>query len=172
MPLRIGSFWALGLVLALMALAVSADRPASAETTLTCPSLADAKPVGECLSEQQLRRQFRAVCGRERAPDAQNPDICDAYAEYKRQKNTTFWESSNGLFDGYLHCSLTPTDLASAKIRFVTLASRGKLSKVVCVYEGDRSLTYRHKGKCRIAGSDAKKADCPGNAKACTFTCD
>jgi len=43
---------------------------------------------------------------------------------------------------------------------------------VVCVYEGDRSLTYRHKGKCRIAGSDEKKADCPGNAKACTFTCD
>jgi len=172
MPLRIGFPWALGLVLTLLALAISADRPASAETTLTCPRLADAKPVGTCLSEQQLRRQFRAVCGHERAPDAQNPDICDAYAEYDRQKNTTFWESSDDLFDGYLHCGLGPADLKAAKIRFEAISGRGRLTKVVCVYEGDYSLTYRHKGKCRLAGSDAEKVECPGNPKACSFTCE
>jgi len=172
MPLQYGPLRALGLFVILLAMAVPIHGVQSAETKLTCPSLADAKPVGSCLSEQQLRRQFRAVCGHERAPDAQNPDICDAYAEYKRQKNTTFWESPDGLFDGYLHCNLTPAELASAKIRFVTLASRGKLSKVVCVYEGDRSMTYRHKGKCRIGETDVKKADCPGNPKACTFTCE
>jgi len=172
MPLRIGPSWALGLVLILLVLVAPGDAAQSAEVTLACPSLADAKPVGTCLSEQQLRRQFRAVCGRERAPDAQNPDICDAYAEYKRQKNTTFWESADGLFDGYLHCDLGPADLKAAKIRFEAMSTRGRLTKVVCVYEGNYSLTYRRKGKCRLTDTDAKKVECPGDPKACAFTCE
>ncbi len=161
--------------LALVLFALVLGLPARAETTSACPDLSQAKQVANCPSEDELMRLFRSTCGVENAPDAENPELCDSKAEFRRRKNLALWESTDGEFMGYVACSVPPEQIKSKKLVSLGLAKRAGLTKIICTYGGGIQFTLRTRETCTVPGALPTKkgvaADCSVKPDTCKVAC-
>ena len=150
--------------------------PATAGTEYSCPDLSQAKQVLDCPTDEELRRMFRSTCGGENAPDAKEPELCDAFAEFKRQKNNALWESADGEFMGYLTCNRPPEEIKKAKAAGIGIGRRGKLTKISCVYDGGVKMTRRTRETCTVPGMEIGKRGpmptCGPDPATCKVVCE
>lgn len=137
------------LVLALLFVA----SPALAEE-MRCPDLAQAVQVGDCPSEEQLKYSYGGYCGdNARMNDKGGDNSCVTLDEFKKLKNHALWEA--GEFQGYLHCNRSPAETRALGLKQLSVAPAGKLTRVVCTYEGGAMMVLRTRRACVQDGDRA-----------------
>lgn len=142
------------LVLATPALAPLALAPLAQAEEVACPDLSQATQVGDCPSEAQLRYSFAGYCGDDaRMNDKGSDTTCTSMDEFKKLKNHALWEA--GEFQGYLHCGRTPQETRALKLKQLSVAPAGKLTRVVCTYEGGAIMVLRTRRACVQQGDKA-----------------
>jgi hypothetical protein len=151
--------------------------PVLAGTVIQCPDISQARQVGECPTEAEVKSMFKTTCGWERDPQAKKPDKCDTYAAFKALKYRSMWESSDGEFMGYVSCATPAAEIQAGKPREIAVSQKNGLYKIVCSYQGGAALTMRIRSVCKIP--DAKptkynviKANCETNPSACRVECE
>ncbi|MDT8991299.1 hypothetical protein RQP54_10550 [Curvibacter sp. APW13] len=154
------------IVLAASVWCMLASTGASA-ATLACPALAQARPVGACPSEEELRYTFTGYCSDDNKAYRGETDVCTDYQQYRALKNVALWESGDGNFDGYLSCSASPRERQKAKAQTMELVRQGKLTKLVCSYSNNQTLTHRTRAQCSV-----EVKDCGPEGSACRASCD
>ncbi|OJX70246.1 hypothetical protein [Magnetospirillum sp. 64-120] len=137
------------LVLALLL----AATPALAEE-VGCPDLSQAVQVGDCPSEAQLKYSYAGYCSDDaRMNDKGSDTSCTSLDEFKKLKNHALWEA--GDFQGYLQCSRAPQETKALKLLNLSVAPAGKLTRVVCSYEGGALMVMRTRRNCQQQGDKA-----------------
>lgn len=163
-------------ILALAAALFVTASPAMAGTEYACPDLSQAKQVANCPSEAELKQMFRSTCGGENAPDAKEPELCDAFAEFKRQKNNALWESADGEFMGYVTCNRPAAEIKKGMAAGIGLGRRAGMTKVTCIYDGDVRLSMRTRQACTVPGMEVGKRGpmptCGPDPASCKVTCE
>ncbi|MCC7167278.1 MAG: hypothetical protein IT565_06880 [Rhodospirillales bacterium] len=154
-------------VLAVMLAFFAALEPARAAETVACPDLAQARPVGDCPTEEQLRYSYLGYCGDDRRMYENDNVTCTAFERYRDLKNIVLWESADGAFQGYVSCALAPETVRTLKPFTMAASRQGALVKLVCAYPKDVALTRRSKTPCTVA-----KAECGPDGTACQARCD
>ena len=159
------------------AVSMFAAIPAMAGTVVQCPDISQAKQVGECPSEAEVKSMFEANCGWERDPNAKKPGKCDTYAAFKELRHRSMWESADGEFMGYVSCSKPAAEIKSGQPKEIAVSQKNGLYKVVCSYQSGAALTMRIRSVCRIP--DAKptkynviKANCESDPSICRVECE
>jgi hypothetical protein len=145
--------------------------------TVFCPDISQARQIGVCPAEAEVKRMFEATCGFERDPNAANPEKCDSYAEFKRQKYNVLWESADGEFMSYASCAATPAEIKAAGLQSVAISQQNGLYKVACSYQGGTRFTMRTRAVCRIPGVKSSlvtiRKQCEsGRADSCSVECE
>lgn len=149
--------WAIGVMIA----------GAAHAAALSCPDMGQARQVGACPSEDELRYTFSGYCSDDNKAYRGETDVCTSYPAYRALKNVALWESRDGAFDGYLSCSASPRERQMAKAQTLELVRQGKINKLVCTYSNLQTLTLRTRAQCRV---DVK--DCGPEGTACQASCD
>lgn len=137
-------------------------------TQLACPDLAAAVQVNACPSEDELKHTYNGFCSDSAKAYANETDSCLRYSDYRQMKNVAFWESQDGVFDGYVSCDLPAGKFKALKATAMKIVVQGKLTKVVCSYPKGVNFTYRTKDACRIGNEKS----CAADAANCLATCD
>lgn len=134
---------------------------------LTCPDLSTAMQVGSCPTEQDLKYTHIGYCSDNRRLYDKETGPCANYQDYRRLKNVALWEAGNSAFHGYLSCDLAPATIKAAKTAHIEVRTQGKITRVVCHYEGGITLTHRTRAECRVEGD----GDCAANPAGCKAVC-
>ena len=150
---------------------------AAAKSTIHCPDLSQARQLAECPAEADLKRMFKITCGFERDPDAEKPELCDSYTEYKRRKNVALWESADGEFMAYVSCSIPVQQVKQSAVTGITVSQKNGLYKVSCLYQGGTRFTHRTRSVCRIPGVKPQptvviRSECGPDAASCKVECE
>ena len=151
---------ALAFALAILGLGASA-------ADLSCPDLATLVQVNACPTEEELQYTYTGYCSDNAMAYANKTDSCVRYEDYRKLKNLARWESKDGRFDGYVSCDLPLAQWQGAKPTAITLASQGRINKLVCGYPQGINFTYRTRESCVIADARA----CATDAAACAASC-
>ena len=133
-----------------------------------CPDLSAAKQVNACPTEEELKHTYTGFCSDNAKAYAKETDTCPRYEDYRAMKNTALWESGDGVFDGYVSCDQPPAKVKALKASGMKVVKQGSITKLVCSYPNDITLTYRTKGACAVAG----EAACAADPTSCRATCD
>jgi len=142
-----------------------ATAPVLAET-LACPDLAQARQVTACPTEAELRYTFVGYCSDNARMYDGKTDVCADFDAYRKLKNTAFWESADGAFDGYASCALAPEAIRAAKPLRIVVERKGPIAHVACDYGNGIRFTHRTRATCRVEG--AGKCETP---ERCRATC-
>jgi hypothetical protein len=145
----------------LFALTLTAAAAATLLTTSSvraaeyvCPDLSQAVPLGECANAQQLEYTYAGYCSDDkRIYDKDDGDICVTLENYKKIKDNVLWEA--GAFQGYQHCGTPQSSIAAAKPTGVKIAASGKITRLICSYDGANDMVLRLRGQCRLDGDKA-----------------
>ena len=149
----------------LLAVFFSALSLTASAATLVCPDLSAATQVNACPTEEELKFTYNGFCSDTAKAYANQTDSCIRYEDYRAMKNVAMWESKDGVFSGYVSCALSAAQVKALKPSGMTVASQGKLNKLVCAYPEDINLTYRTKGACAVDNAKACASD-PATCKA------
>ncbi|MBK7464862.1 MAG: hypothetical protein IPJ50_20640 [Betaproteobacteria bacterium] len=133
--------------------------------TLVCPDLSAATQVNACPTEEELKFTYNGFCSDTAKAYANQTDSCIRYEDYRAMKNVAMWESKDGVFSGYVSCALSAAQVKALKPSGMTVATQGKLNKLVCAYPEDINLTYLTKGACAVDNAKACASD-PATCKA------
>jgi hypothetical protein len=133
--------------------------------TLVCPDLSAATQVNACPTEEELKFTYNGFCSDTAKAYANQTDSCIRYEDYRAMKNVAMWESKDGVFSGYVSCALSAAQVKALKPSGMTVATQGKLNKLVCAYPEGINLTYRTKGACAVDNAKACASD-PATCKA------
>ena len=150
---------------ALIALLLSGLAATAQAGVVACPDLASAVQVATCPSEDELRYTFKGYCSdNSRLYDKDvDTSLCVKYENYRERKNIALWESPDGAFSGYLSCDLNADAIKAAKPLKLEIARKSGMTRVVCTYGQDITLTHRTRSVCKPAGacgSDGCSATC------------
>ncbi|MCL4182568.1 MAG: hypothetical protein KJ011_03880 [Burkholderiaceae bacterium] len=148
---------------ALLLTAGLAAVPAIA-STLTCPDLADARPVTACPGEEELRYTFIGFCSDNARLYDGRVDDCTDFARYRKSKNIALWESADGEFSGYPSCDLPPETIRAARPARIAVQRKGAVTQLICEYGNGIRFTHRTRATCRVEGSGS--CDTPGHCRA------
>lgn len=140
---------------ALLAVLLASLSLTASATTLVCPELSGAAQVNACPQEEELKYTYNGYCSDSAKAYANQTDSCIRYEDYRVMKNVALWESKDGVFDGYVSCDLPPAQVKALRPTGMQLEKQGKLNKLVCSYPNGVKFTYRTKGKCTVANSQA-----------------
>ena len=140
---------------ALLAVVLAALSLNAAAATLVCPELSGAAPVNACPLEDELKHTYHGYCSDSAKAYANQTDSCIRYEDYRAMKNVARWESSDGVFDGYVSCDLPSAEVKAQRASDMQLEKQGKLSKLVCSYPNGVKFTFRTKGSCTVANAQA-----------------
>ena len=155
-------------LIALAALISAGSMATAFAATVTCPDLSTVVKVGACPSEEELQYTFNGYCSdNARMYDRAGTDVCTDYKLYREFKNTAFWETPDGKFDGYISCSPGKGDFAGAKPKELKISKQGSVTRIVCDYGNDHIFTHRTKAKCQ-----ADAANCATDPAACKAQCE
>ncbi|MEW8506258.1 MAG: hypothetical protein AB2598_06100 [Candidatus Thiodiazotropha sp.] len=164
-------------ILLICIIAVLFSGSVMAGNTLHCPDISQAQQLLDCPAEEEMKRMFKITCGFERDPNAKKPtELCDSYAEFKRRKYNTMWESADKAFMGYVNCAVPPAEIKKGQTSSVSVSQKNGLYKVTCSYDSGAKLTMRTRRVCRVPGVNnsllVMRAECGVNGKPCKFECD
>ncbi len=147
-----------------------------AGTVLLCPDMTQAKQVGECAAEDEIKSMFKRTYGLECDPQLKNSMECEKYAEFKKQKYSALWESSDGEFMGYVTCASPAAEIKNEKPSSVMLSQKNGLYKITCNYQEGVTLSMRTRDVCRVSGASSSaviaRANCNGDANNCKIECE
>ncbi|MDR2839147.1 MAG: hypothetical protein LBV49_11385 [Azonexus sp.] len=147
-------------LVALLPLPVLADE-------LICPDLKTLAQVNACPTDEELQHTYHGYCSDDNNAYGKKTDTCPHFEDYRKMKNVARWESADGRFDGYLSCDLPDAAWRDGKPGGIALAMQGKITKVVCSYPNNITLTYRTRENCTVAEAKA----CADDPTACRATC-
>lgn len=151
-------------------------HPLQAETVLLCPDMAQAKQVGECAAEDEIKSMFKRTFGLSCDPQAKDSMECEKYAQFKMKKYSALWESSDGVFMGYVTCNSSAAEISKAKPSSVSISQKNGLHKITCKYQEGVSLSMRTRNDCRVTDATGAtvitRASCKGDASNCKIVCD
>lgn len=134
--------------------------------TLVCPDLARARQVAACPTDAELRYTFVGYCSDNARMYDGKADVCTDFEVYRRMKDTAFWESADGAFDGYVSCALAPEAIRAATPQRIAVERKGAIAQVTCDYGNGIRFTHRTRAACRVEGSG--NCDTPAG---CRVTC-
>lgn len=121
----------------------------------TCPDISKSAKIGSCPSDSELKRMFKSTCGwsdlENENPHAEG--ICRSYSIFTKAKNTAYWESSDGRYDGYLSCDKKESEIKASKLIKISLGQKRQMNRVICGYEGGSELVLRTRENCEIPES-------------------
>lgn len=140
--------------------------PVLAET-VSCPDLSQARQVGACPSEEELKYTFTGYCSDDNKAYRGETDVCTDYQAYRSLKNVALWESADGLFSAYLSCGPTGAKLPQRGTFTLRALPQGKLTRLVCNYAEGIAFTHRTRAQCRV-----DVASCSATATDCKAVCD
>lgn len=152
----------------LLAVFLAALSLSASAATLLCPDLSRAVQVNGCPTEEELKYTYTGFCSDASKAYANQTDSCIRYEDYRAMKNVAMWESQDGVFAGYVSCAVPAAQIRTLKATGMSVATQGKLKKLVCSYPNEINFTYRTKGACVV---DNEKA-CASNPATCQATCD
>ncbi|PUB91842.1 MAG: hypothetical protein DBP01_00185 [gamma proteobacterium symbiont of Ctena orbiculata] len=163
------------LAISITALLISASVTAGSSSQ--CPDISQAQKIGDCPTEDDMKRMFKIHCGFERDPNAKKKtELCDSYGEYKRRKNNALWESSDKEFMGYVSCAVPPAEIKKGQPTSIAISQKNGLYKITCSYQSGAKLSMRTRSVCRVPGVKnslmVMRAECGANGKPCKFECD
>jgi hypothetical protein len=156
------------LVLVVLALLSGSALSTAQAGTLSCPDLSAAVQAGACPSEEELRYTFNGYCSDDARAYETDSLICADFKNYRALKNTSFWESKDGAFQGYISCDTPAATIRAARASAISVVKKGSISRVICSYTDGITLTHRSKGACQV--TDA--ANCATDPAACKARCD
>ena len=152
-------------------------QAAWAEIVYTCPDISKSVKVGDCPSDDELKRMFRNTCGW-RDTENKNPHsegVCKSYSLFKKAKNTALWESADGEFDGYLSCDKKENEIKASKLVKISINQKREWDRVICTYEGGSRLVVRTRKTCEITDAKLMGNDigrmCEAGDKDCKAVC-
>lgn len=135
--------------------AVFAAQSVWAESVYTCPDIAQAKQVGDCPSDEEMKRMFMSSCGLSDTK-GENPHakgLCKNFVMFSKAKNTALWESGDGEYMGYITCDQPAAKIKAGKLIKVSLGQKGVMDRIICGYEGGAELVLRTRQTCEIPGA-------------------
>ncbi|TVO74213.1 hypothetical protein [Sedimenticola selenatireducens] len=147
-----------------------------AGTVLLCPDMSQAKQVGECVTEDEIKNMFKRTFGLECDPQLKDSMECEKYAEFKQKKYSALWESFDGEFMGYVTCNAPASEISNGKPSSVAISQTNGLYKITCNYQKGVSLSMRTRNVCRVGAAPSSavvtRASCDGDANNCKIECD
>lgn len=152
-------------LVALTGLLVAAAAPAQ---PLTCPAPGALMQVATCLPPAQLRYEYIGYCSDNRRMYGGGSEACTSFEHYVRSRHSVLWESPDGLFQGYLSCSLSGASLAELPPPTMDVRRQGAVTRVVCSYGKAATMTHRTRARCVLHDAAA----CAADPTACQARCD
>lgn len=151
-------------------------NPAHAGSVLLCPDMSQAKQVGECVTEDEIKSMFKRTHGLKCDPQSKDSMECKKYAAFKQDKYSALWESSDGDFMGYVTCDTPASEIKKSQPMSVALSQKNGLYKITCNYQEGVALSMRTRDVCRVTDKKdsavVSRANCNGDADNCKIVCD